>query len=97
MVGRDHRSVHNSLNKECKKHNHKLFYFLARDISRPPSTFVQIKKSMIAGLESCGGVIPYPYIVSAMSGNHKLFMFELYNMFGTVLKYNTSAKYIKYM
>lgn len=97
MIGTDHRGVHNSLNKQCKKHNHRLFYFLAGYIFRPPNTFVQIQKSIIAGLESCGVVILYPHIVSAMSGDHKLFMFELCKMFGTVLKYNTSAEYIKYM
>ena len=60
MIGRDHRGVHNSLNKTYKKHNHRLSYFFARYVSLPPSTFVQIQKSIIAGLESCGGVIPYP-------------------------------------
>ena len=97
MIGTDHQGVHNSLDKKCKKCNHRLFYFLARYIFCPPNTCVQIQKYNIAGLESCGGVIPYPQIVSAMSSDQKLCMFELCKMFGTSLKYNTLAEYIKYM
>ena len=90
MLGGEHRGVRNSLNEHCKIHNHELFYFLAREIIRPPSTFTQIQKCMTAGLQTCGGVIPYPYIVRAMSGDQTLFMFELCKIFGVALQYNTS-------
>lgn len=59
MKGRGHRGVKMNLNEQCKEEEHKLFYFLEKEISRPPSTFVLTQKSMIAGLEICGGVIPY--------------------------------------
>ena len=88
--------VRKSLNEHCKVHNHRLFYFLVKEITRPPSTFLQIPNSMIAELET-GGVIPYPYIVAEMSGEKKLFMFELCKIFGAALQYNTSSEYFKYM
>ena len=86
-----------SLNDHCKEHNHELFYFLAKEITRQQSSFLQIQKSMIAGLETCSGVIQYPYMVAAMSGDHTLFMFELCKVFGTSLTYNRSSDYFKDM
>ena len=82
MKGTRHRGVHESLNAHCKNNDNEMFYFLARDINRPPSTYVQIQKSMIDGLETCGGVIPYPLILLAMSGDKTLFRIELAKIFG---------------
>ena len=85
-----------SLNNHCKEHNHELFYFLAKEITRQQSSFLQIQKAMIAGLETCGGVISHPYIDKAMSGDQTLFLFELCKIFGAALQYNRSSDYFKF-
>ena len=96
MKGTQHRGVHESLNTHCKNNDHEMFYFLAREINRPPSTYVQIQKSMIAGLETCGGVIPYPLILSAMSGDQTLFKIELAKIFGAALNHNRSGELTRF-
>ena len=97
MMGVRHRGVRKSVNKHRKVHNHELLYFLAIEITRPPRSFLQIQKSMIAGLETCCGAILYPYMVAAMSGDQILFMFELCKIFGVALQYNRSSDHFKYM
>ena len=73
-----------------------MFYFLAREINRLPSTYVQIQRSMIAGLDTCGGVIPYPLIMKAMSGDQMLFKFELHKIFGAALNHNRSGELTRF-
>ena len=90
MKGKTHRGVVESLREHCKKEKHKFFYFLAKEITRPPSTFVQVQKSMIAGLETCGGVIPFPYVALAMSGDQTMLNLELSKIFGAALHHNRS-------
>ena len=91
MKGKNHRGVVESLRKHCKKEKHKFFYyFLAKEITRPPSTFVQVQKSMIAGLETCGGVIPFPCVASAISGDQTMLNLELSKIFGAALHHNRS-------
>ena len=48
MKGKTHRAVVENLREHCKKEKHKFFYFLAKEITPPPSTFVQVQKSMIS-------------------------------------------------
>ena len=45
---------------------------------------------MIAGLETCGGVIPFPYVASAMSGDQTMLNLELSKIFGAALHHNRS-------
>ena len=95
MKGKRHRGVVESLREHCKKEKHKFFYFLAKEITRPPSTFVQVQKSMIAGLETCGGAIPFPYVALAMSGDQTMLNLELSKIFGAALHHTRSSALAK--
>ena len=47
---------------------------------------------MIAGLETCGGVIPFPYVASAISGDQTMLNLELSKIFGAELHHNRSSE-----